>query len=297
MKRYLRVQQRTEADEVPSNDLSDGGDTEYYSAFSKEVLLLYAAAWFNVLSLAVSMVPLVIKINLTINGDANKVSSESVIVYATILFLQNFTQFISSKYNAAMSDYTGRKPILIVSAVAFCISRIIYGFALSPSHFYVGAVMSGTFNCFHNICLAWVCDLCAEQDRGKAFGLLTGIALGFGFMFGIPFGAIISSIFGPELPLCIAAFINFLNVFFVFCIRVDDTRGSIVKLTKLQRADTSRVDCDEDLNTIEISGEYIDHSDSSGELSADDLGLGDRVSKTSDSSIPFEGNVCYIVLY
>ena len=78
------------------------------------------------------------------------------------------------KYNAALSDYAGRKVILVMSSIVFAIAHTMFAVTESPTVFYIGAMLSATFQS-GNIFTAWVCDLVSKEDRSKALGTLIGI--------------------------------------------------------------------------------------------------------------------------
>ena len=78
------------------------------------------------------------------------------------------------KYNAALSDYAGRKLILVMSSIVFAIAHAMFAVTESASVFYIGAMLSATFQS-GNIFTAWVCDLVSKEDRSKALGALIGV--------------------------------------------------------------------------------------------------------------------------
>ena len=78
------------------------------------------------------------------------------------------------KYNAALSDYAGRKLILVMSSIEFAIAHAMFAVTESASVFYIGAMLSATFQS-GNIFTAWVCDLVSKEDRSKALGALIGV--------------------------------------------------------------------------------------------------------------------------
>ena len=102
--------------------------------------------------------PLKLLINKRIAGDANEPNSDSAFVDATNIFLYSLMSFLCGRYNSGLSDYIGRKPMLI-SALAFLIlTRIIYINSTSAAGFYIGAIVGGAFDSFYYTGLSWVCD-------------------------------------------------------------------------------------------------------------------------------------------
>ena len=86
------------------------------------------------------------------------------------------------KYNAAFSDYAGRKPILIMSSLVFAIAHALFALTESATIFYLGAMLSATFQS-GNIFIAWVCDLVSKDDRSKALGALIGHTYTYAYTF------------------------------------------------------------------------------------------------------------------
>lgn len=202
--------------------------------FSFRVVLIYGVCFINFVSLAVTLVSALSIVNLSINGDANTNSSASALVNTTVYFLINVTDLIFAKYNSSLSDYVGRKPMLLVSQLALLISRVLILVRQDTSTFYTAAIIFGFGNYFYNVCLAWLCDILAEEDRGKAFGLLIGISIGLGFTIGLPIGAVLS-ISDPFLPIKISIFLSVFNCVFIISLPVDDTLAS--KSRQIARSD------------------------------------------------------------
>lgn len=93
--------------------------------FSYKVLFIYLQCLLNFLSIAITLVAAYAIVNVVVNGNANVNSSESAFINTTVYFLANVCDLIFAKYNAALSDYIGRKPSLLLSQLALFISRLI----------------------------------------------------------------------------------------------------------------------------------------------------------------------------
>jgi len=113
------------------------------SPFSLKAKLVYFVGFLNFAGFAFTIIAIVAKINLYTNNDANTTSATSSQTYFTVYLLQNLTQLLTSKYNSALSVYIGRKPMLIVSAFAFALSRVAFAASTSIAAFYIAAVISG----------------------------------------------------------------------------------------------------------------------------------------------------------
>ena len=199
-------------------------------AFDWKLRLIYICGFLFFFLTAMTIIPLVAKINLVKTGDAEDTSSAASFVAFTSFLLKNLTEFLTVKYNSAFSDYCGRKSILLLAATAQGVSAFILAGSNTDGMFYVAAIVGGTFQSY-NVIIAWICDLIKVEDRGKALGASVGISVGLGFAMGIPLSSAISQDSGPDLPLYISAIgCIFLFAYIVF-IPVNDVQSSLLKST------------------------------------------------------------------
>ena len=155
----------------------------------RETALIIAVSIIYFLALAFNFIPLKFLINERIGDGPEDPNSKSAFVDSTVHFIHSAVSFFAGRYTSGLSDYVGRKPILVLSCIFFIISRVLYLTASSPSDFYGAGVLAGLFDCFYFTALAWICDLFpADHRRSKRVGLFTGICGGFAFVFGVPVG-------------------------------------------------------------------------------------------------------------
>lgn len=132
------------------------------------------------------------------------------------------TDLLFEKYNASLSDYVGRKPMLVISQLSSFVSRLLLLVSRNVPTFYIAGIFYGFGNFFYNVCIAWLCDVLKKEDRGRAFGLLLGISIGLGFTVGLPVGAVLT-IPDPYLPVQISLIVSAVNMLFLLLVPVDDT--------------------------------------------------------------------------
>ena len=94
--------------------------------FSWRMFFIYNSLFFFFGTVGFTIIPLAQKINIVFNGDQDTTSATSSTLAITINFLQNGITFLMSRYTCAMSDYIGRKPILILTCAGYSISRFFY---------------------------------------------------------------------------------------------------------------------------------------------------------------------------
>lgn len=202
-------------------------DESRVSAFHSHLWWIYAGAFFSFVSFAMTIVAVVQIINLKIAGGPEVVNSASASCLLTVQFLTNATKFLSTKYNTAITDNLGRKPMLIAACLCYIVSRIIFLVAETQAGFYIAAFISGVFDSFYYISIAWVCDVAKVKERGRALGLLTGISVGLAFTIGVPIGAVLGQFLSPQVPIiasCVIAGLALLTV--IYC-PADDMRGVV----------------------------------------------------------------------
>jgi len=119
-------------------------------------------------------------------------------------------QFLAAPGLGVLSDYLGRRPILLLSLLGSIIGYIFLGIGGSLAILFLGRIIDGLTGGNISTVFAYVADITKPQDRGKVYGLL-GAAGGFGFMIGPVIGGFIGSI-SLSLPFFIAAVVTALNM-------------------------------------------------------------------------------------
>jgi len=124
---------------------------------------------------------------------------------ALLLSVYSAASFLMSPVWGGISDRIGRRPIILIGLLGFCISFFIFG--LANGHLwimYVSRVFGGLFSGAATACaVAYVADITSADNRTKGMGLV-GMSIGLGFIFGPAFGGILSR-WGTELPFFAAA--------------------------------------------------------------------------------------------
>lgn len=92
-------------------------------------------------------------------------------------------QLVSGPLLGRMSDYTGRKPLLLLSQVGTLIGFLILAFAPSLWVVFVARVIDGATAGNLSLAQAYISDVTKPEDRAKSFGVI-GIAFGMGFLIG-----------------------------------------------------------------------------------------------------------------
>ncbi|XP_043064964.1 major facilitator superfamily domain-containing protein 10 isoform X2 [Drosophila ficusphila] len=115
--------------------------------------------------------------------------------YISVLFggflgsMFSFLQFVASPIVGGLSDYYGRKPVLLVCASGIALSYLIWAcssnFALFVLARFVGGISKGNIS----LCMSVITDVSSVKTRGRGMALV-GVAFSLGFIVGPMIGAL-----------------------------------------------------------------------------------------------------------
>jgi len=256
----LRGTSEADSTDLPTASLTGDLDPEgedkddsRVPAFHCHLLWIYLGAFLSFVSFAMTIVAIVQIINLKIAGGVEIVTAESAKCLLTVQFLTNTTKFLTTKYNTAITDNLGRKPMLIAACLCYIASRIVFLVSETQAGFYIAAVVSGVFDSFYYISIAWVCDIAKVKERGRALGLLTGISVGLAFTIGVPVGAVLGQFYSPQVPIiasCVFAGLALLTSVYA---PADDMRGVLQTVKEKEEEDRMRGSSMSSMSTVNVS--------------------------------------------
>ena len=117
--------------------------------------------------------------------------------------------FLFGPLMGALSDKFGRRAVLLASISTLAIDFLIMGFAHNIWLLFLGRALSGISGATYSTAKAYIADVTAPGDRGRAFGMI-GAAFGIGFVFGPVIGGFLGEI-DPRAPFFAAAGLALLN--------------------------------------------------------------------------------------
>jgi MFS transporter, DHA1 family, tetracycline resistance protein len=126
-------------------------------------------------------------------------------------------QFLMGAVVGNFADRFGRRPVFLISLIAFGIDFILMGFAPSIIWLLIGRSIAGGLGAIFGPANAAMADLSTEENRAASFGKV-GAAFGLGFIFGPAIGGFLAE-YGTRLPFFVAgalAIANFIYGWFVF---------------------------------------------------------------------------------
>lgn len=142
-------------------------------------------------------------------GDASIWGGYLITTYAVMQFL--FSPMIGN-----LSDRFGRRPVILISLLGFCLDYLILALAHNYTWLLVGRVLSGITGASFTAATAYIADISTNENRAKNFGLI-GAAFGLGFIIGPALGGLLAGwgIRAPFYAAAILCFVNFLYGVFV----------------------------------------------------------------------------------
>ena len=159
----------------------------------------------------------------------------SPLMIGLILTTFSFFQFLSSPIMGKLSDFYGRRPLLMLSQLSTMIGFIVLGMANSLWIIFLSRAIDGMLGSNHTIAQAYLSDITAKKDRSKAFSI-SGIAFSLGFLVGPATGGYLSQ-FGYHVPAFLAAVIAGLSIVLTYLFlpeTVDTKDAKPLKISRLK---------------------------------------------------------------
>ena len=130
-------------------------------------------------------------------------------------FVYALMQFIMMPIIGGLSDRFGRRPILLISMIAYSIDFLIMALAPTMAVIALARAFAGAFAATFTTANAYIADVTPPEKRAANFGLV-GAAFGLGFIIGPGIGGIVGDAFGPRAPFFFVAALGAVNFVFGF---------------------------------------------------------------------------------
>lgn len=119
-------------------------------------------------------------------------------------------QFVCAPLVGNLSDWYGRRPVLLISLLGFGIDYIILAMAPTYGWLFAGRIIAGITGASFTTASAYIADISTDETaRAKNFGLI-GAAFGLGFVLGPALGGLLAK-FGLRAPFYAAAALCLIN--------------------------------------------------------------------------------------
>lgn len=126
----------------------------------------------------------------------------------------SLAQFVVSPFAGRISDFIGRKPILLGGAFLNLLGFVAYAFAATLPLMFLARILGGIGSSNMASAYAYVADHTEPKLRAKSMGLI-GAAFGLGFVFGPPLGGLLVYYGGPVTLGLVSASIALLNMIWI----------------------------------------------------------------------------------
>ena len=140
--------------------------------------------------------------------------SQAAIYSGWLMFLYAVMQFVFAPVMGNLSDRYGRRPVLLLSLLAFGGNYLLMGLAPTLAWLVIGRLLAGCASSTYAIANAYIADVFPPEERAKNFALM-GAAFGGGFILGPVIGGFLGEL-GPRVPFYATAALALVNAGFGF---------------------------------------------------------------------------------
>lgn len=147
-----------------------------------------------------------------IHGDI----SEAAKIGGWLTFAYAITQFLFAPVVGGLSDKFGRRPIILISLLAFSLDYILLSLAPTITWLFIGRIIAGLTGASITTASAYIADVSTPETRAKNFGMI-GAAFGLGFIIGPVIGGLLGQ-YGARVPFYAAAVLCLLNFIYGYFI-------------------------------------------------------------------------------
>jgi DHA1 family tetracycline resistance protein-like MFS transporter len=135
-------------------------------------------------------------------AEATRIAGYLLVAYAG-------AQFFAGPVMGNLGDRFGRRPVLLLSMIAFSIDYALMAAAPTLAWLFLGRAVAGIAGALYSPANAVLADVTPPEQRGAIFGLM-GAGFGLGFIVGPAIGGLLAGL-GTRAPFIAAASIAALN--------------------------------------------------------------------------------------
>ena len=143
-------------------------------------------------------------------------------------------QFLFGPVLGNLSDWLGRRPVMLTSLVVMAVDYVIMALAGSVWLLLLGRVIGGITAATHSTASAYMADISEPDEKAANFGLI-GAAFGVGFVLGPMMGGLLAE-FGTRTPFYAAAVLAAANAAFGYFVLTETVTDEIRRPFQWRRA-------------------------------------------------------------
>lgn len=147
-----------------------------------------------------------------------------------LLTVYALASFFTAPLWGQLSDRIGRKQLILIGLIGFCLSFIIFSLFMENLFIlYVSRIIGGLFSgALYTAVTGYVGDMSTNENRNKYMGFM-GMSIGLGFIFGPAIGGMLGHI-SLQLPFIVsAALLALLFIYALFVLREPERKGEANK--------------------------------------------------------------------
>lgn len=143
-------------------------------------------------------------------------------------------QFLFAPMIGSLSDWFGRRPVLLLALAVMALDYMIMALAGTIWLLLIGRIVGGITAATQATAAAYMADISAPEDKARNFGLI-GAAFGAGFVLGPTIGGLLGQ-FGTRAPFYAAAALTTVNLVFGYLILKETVTDEIRRPFDIWRA-------------------------------------------------------------
>ncbi|WOI52491.1 TCR/Tet family MFS transporter [Parvularcula sp. LCG005] len=178
----------------------------------RALLFVFLTVFMSMIGMGI-IIPVMPELIMSLTGRSE---ADSAALNGYLLFVYAVMQFIMSPILGALSDRFGRRPILLLSLLAYALDYLLMALAPTYALLFLGRMLSGGFAATYATANAFIADISPPEKRAANFGLM-GAAFGLGFIIGPAIGGWVGS-FDPRYPFLLASAVVFANLLFGYLV-------------------------------------------------------------------------------
>ncbi len=135
--------------------------------------------------------------------------SEAAKLGGWLAFAYAATQFVFAPIMGNLSDKFGRRPVLLLSMLAFAFDYLMLALSTNIYYLFLARIVAGITGASISTAMAYMADVSTPEEKAKNFGLI-GAAFGIGFVIGPVIGGLLGQ-YGSRVPFYAASILCLLN--------------------------------------------------------------------------------------
>jgi DHA1 family tetracycline resistance protein-like MFS transporter len=175
---------------------------------SAALRFIFVTIFIDVMGLAI-IIPVIPNLLKELGNVDYSVASE---INGWLTFTYASMQVLFSPVMGNLSDRFGRRPILLISLLGFCVDYTFMAFAPTVFWLFIGRTIAGITGATMSTATAYIADISTGDKRAANFGIV-GAASGLGFIIGVAGGAFLGAI-NIKFPFMVAAAAALFNAFY-----------------------------------------------------------------------------------